>query len=106
MLSTFLKNSGERYRDFLVVKVLPIPELQCTLRELVHEPSGAAVMHIENDDPENLFCLSFKTLPNSSNGAPHILEHTVLCGSRKYPVKDPFFAMNPRSLNTFMNAMT
>jgi Zn-dependent M16 (insulinase) family peptidase len=102
----FLEKAGERYRDFTVTKALPIKELQCMLRELVHEPSGAMVMHIENEDPENLFCLSFKTLPNSSNGAPHILEHTVLCGSRKYPVKDPFFAMSRRSLNTFMNALT
>jgi Zn-dependent M16 (insulinase) family peptidase len=63
-------------------------------------------MHIANDDPENLFCLSFQTLPNSSNGVAHILEHTVLCGSKKFPVKDPFFAMSRRSLNTFMNALT
>lgn len=63
-------------------------------------------MHLETDDPENLFCLSFQTLPDSSNGVPHILEHTVLCGSKAFPVKDPFFAMNRRSLNTFMNALT
>jgi Zn-dependent M16 (insulinase) family peptidase len=96
----------EKYRDFVVTKVTPIRELQCTLRELLHIPTGAVIMHIENDDPENLFCLSFETLPTSSNGAPHILEHTVLCGSRKYPVKDPFFGMTRRSLNTFMNALT
>jgi Zn-dependent M16 (insulinase) family peptidase len=87
-------------------RVLPIAELGCTLREIVHEPSGAVVLHLENDDPENLFCLSFQTLPTSSNGVAHILEHTVLCGSRKFPVKDPFFAMTRRSLNTFMNALT
>jgi presequence protease len=106
MVSNFLAQIGETYRDFIVTKILPIEELQCTLRELVHEPSGAMIMHLEVDDPENLFCLSFKTLPDSSNGAAHILEHTVLCGSRRYPVKDPFFAMNRRSLNTFMNALT
>ncbi len=102
----FLQSVGERYRDFVVTKCIPIPELNCLLREMTHEPTGAAVMHIENDDPENLFCLSFQTLPSSSNGAAHILEHTVLCGSKKYPVKDPFFSMNRRSLNTFMNAFT
>ncbi len=63
-------------------------------------------MHIDNEDPENLFCLSFQTLPSTSNGVAHILEHTVLCGSEKFPVKDPFFAMQRRSLNTFMNALT
>jgi Zn-dependent M16 (insulinase) family peptidase len=96
----------EKYRDFVVKKVLPLEELKATLVELEHLPSGAQVMHIENDDPENLFCLSFETLPYNSNGVAHILEHTVLCGSRKFPVKDPFFAMTRRSLNTFMNALT
>ncbi len=98
--------SGQTYHQFQLVKVTEIPELQCCLRELIHEPSGAQIMHIENEDSENLFCLSFQTLPYNSNGVAHILEHTVLCGSQKFPVKDPFFAMNRRSLNTFMNALT
>ncbi len=102
----FLTTPHERYGNFVVTKYLPIPELNCILREIEHLPSGALVMHIGNDDPENLFCLSFKTFPSSSNGAPHILEHTVLCGSKKFPVKDPFFSMSRRSLNTFMNALT
>ncbi len=105
-MTHFLTKEGERYGDFLLVKRLFIGELQMTLHELVHVPTGAQVMHLENDDSENLFCLSFKTLPSNSRGAPHILEHTVLCGSRLFPVKDPFFAMNRRSLNTFMNALT
>ncbi len=97
---------GDRYGDFVLTKIVPITELNTTLRELTHEGSGAQVMHIAADDSENLFCLSFKTLPNSSNGVAHILEHTVLCGSRKFPIKDPFFAMSRRSLNTYMNALT
>lgn len=101
-----LSSPGQKYREFRLLKITEISELQCVLRELVHEPSGAQVMHIENEDPENLFCLSFQTLPENSRGAAHILEHTVLCGSKKFPVKDPFFAMNRRSLNTFMNALT
>ena len=96
----------ETYKDFVVKKVMPLGELKATLIEMEHRPSGAQIMHIENDDPENLFCLSFETLPYNSNGVAHILEHTVLCGSRKFPVKDPFFAMIRRSLNTFMNALT
>ncbi len=99
-------STGERYHGFLVTKSQEIPELQCHLTELVHEESGALFLHLGNDDPENLFCLSFRTLPENSNGVAHILEHTVLCGSKKYPVKDPFFAMTRRSLNTFMNALT
>lgn len=101
-----LQSIGQTYHNFKVVQVIEISELQCVLRELVHEPTGAHVMHLANDDPENLFCLSFQTLPDNSNGVAHILEHTVLCGSKKFPVKDPFFAMNRRSLNTFMNALT
>jgi len=97
---------GSCYKGFTVTKSLPIQKIACQLIELVHEQSGAHVMHIQNDDPENLFCLSFRTLPESSNGAPHILEHTVLCGSKKYPAKDPFFSMSRRSLTTFMNALT
>lgn len=103
---TQLHTIGQTYHQFKLTRITEIPELQCTLRELTHEPSGAQVMHIANDDPENLFCLSFQTLPYNSNGVAHILEHTVLCGSKKFPVKDPFFAMNRRSLNTFMNALT
>ncbi|MCE5294570.1 MAG: insulinase family protein, partial [Chlamydiales bacterium] len=98
--------SGTRYQGFLVTKSQEIPELQCHLTELIHEATGAQFLHLGNDDPENLFCLSFQTLPENSNGVAHILEHTVLCGSKKYPVKDPFFSMNRRSLNTFMNALT
>lgn len=105
-ISSRLQQVGQRYRDFVLVKSVHIPELQCLLRELVHEPSGASIIHIGNDDPENLFCLSFQTLPETSNGVAHILEHTVLCGSKKFPVKDPFFAMTRRSLNTYMNALT
>jgi Zn-dependent M16 (insulinase) family peptidase len=97
---------GDTYRDFTVTKVMPIKELHVNLVELIHNPTGAQVMYIGNDDPENLFCLSFQTIPKTSNGVAHILEHTVLCGSEKYPIKDPFFAMTRRSLNTFMNALT
>ncbi|MBI3508024.1 MAG: insulinase family protein [Chlamydiia bacterium] len=92
--------------DFQVTKQLKLEELHCTLQQLVHVPTGACVLHIANDDPENLFCLSFQTLPDSSNGVAHILAHTVLCGSKKFPIKDPFFSMTRRSLHTFMNAMT
>lgn len=101
-----LSQVDQTYGNFRVTKATPIQELQAELIELVHEPTGAQVIHIRNDDPENLFCLSFKTIPESSNGVAHILEHTVLCGSEHFPVKDPFFAMTRRSLNTFMNALT
>lgn len=92
--------------SFKVTQVTELEELKATLIELEHQVSGAKVLHLANDDPENLFCLSFQTIPASSDGVAHILEHTVLCGSQKFPVKDPFFAMTRRSLTTFMNALT
>ncbi len=101
-----LKKPSEKYLDYVVTKAIELPELQCFLTELVHVPTGAQIMHIGNEDTENLFCLSFQTLPYSSNGVAHILEHTVLCGSEKFPIKDPFFSMTRRSLNTYMNALT
>jgi len=106
MSRTFLQAAGEKYKDFKVLTCTKIEELDCYFRELIHEPTGALVIHVENEDPENLFCLSFRTLPKNDRGAPHILEHVTLCGSEKFPIKDPFFSMSRRSLNTFMNAMT
>jgi Zn-dependent M16 (insulinase) family peptidase len=86
-----------------------ITELQMinsVLIDMEHLPTGARHIHIGNDDRENTFCVAFKTVPTDSTGVAHILEHTVLCGSRKFPVRDPFFSMLKRSLNTFMNAFT
>lgn len=105
-MSSPFYSPGYEYRGFEVLKARDLPELKAHLIELKHRQSGASVLFIENDDPENLFCLSFQTLPSKSDGVAHILEHTVLCGSEKFPIKDPFFAMGRRSLNTFMNALT
>ena len=63
-------------------------------------------IHLDCESPEKAFVVAFRTVPNDSTGVAHILEHTVLCGSKKYPVRDPFFMMTRRSLSTFMNAMT
>jgi presequence protease len=101
-----LNKVGSQYKGFVVTKYLPINEIKCTLVECTHEATGAKIMHLKNTDIENLFSILFQTIPDSSNGAAHILEHIVLCGSKKYPLKDPFFSMTRRSLNTFMNAMT
>lgn len=97
---------GGTYKNYLITKVVPLQEIGSTLIECTHQPSGASIIKLINEDEENLFALSFKTWPTTSNGIAHILEHTVLCGSKKYPVKDPFFGMTRRSLNTYMNALT
>ncbi|KAM9972524.1 hypothetical protein ACTFIW_006067 [Dictyostelium discoideum] len=83
-----------------------IEELQADLYELIHEATQARVLYIGNGHQENLFSLSFQIIPKRSNGIAHILEHCVLCGSKKYPVRDPFFSMTRRSLHTYMNALT
>ncbi len=97
---------GTRLGNFLVQQQRPVQELNLTAVTLQHEPTGARLLHLACDDPNNVFAVGFRTPPPDSTGVSHILEHTVLCGSQKYPVRDPFFAMLKRSLNTFMNAMT
>ena len=71
-----------------------------------HAATGARHYHLACDDDNNAFMVAFPTLPRDSTGVAHILEHTTLCGSQRYPVRDPFFMMLRRSLNTFMNAFT
>lgn len=71
-----------------------------------HKKSGARIAVISNDDENKVFFIGFRTPPENSTGVPHIIEHTVLCGSENYPVKDPFIELAKGSLNTFLNAMT
>ncbi len=73
---------------------------------LKHKKSGARVVLIENDDKNKVFSIGFRTPPGDSTGAPHIMEHSVLCGSKNFPAKDPFVELVKGSLNTFLNAMT
>lgn len=73
---------------------------------LKHKKSGARVLLMENDDENKVFTIGFRTPPSDSTGVPHIMEHSVLCGSRDFPVKDPFVELVKGSLNTFLNAMT
>ncbi len=73
---------------------------------LRHEKSGARIVYIENDDNNKVFSIGFRTPPSDSTGVPHIMEHSVLCGSKNFPAKDPFVELVKGSLNTFLNAMT
>jgi Zn-dependent M16 (insulinase) family peptidase len=97
---------GDRVHGFSVSQVTPLGDLQLVAYELSHEKSGARVLHLHGEDRENLFAIALATPPPDNTGLPHILEHTVLCGSRKYPVKDPFVELLKTSLATFLNAMT
>jgi len=83
-----------------------LKEINSLFYLLEHTPTGTRHAHISNNDKENTFSVAFKTVPSDSTGVAHILEHTALCGSRKFPVRDPFFSMLKRSLSTFMNAFT
>ena len=83
-----------------------IDSLNLTLQAFRHIKTGALHYHMEAENTENVFLVGFRTVPMDSTGVAHILEHTALCGSKKYPVRDPFFMMIRRSLNTFMNAFT
>ncbi|KAF2112440.1 Metalloenzyme, LuxS/M16 peptidase-like protein [Lophiotrema nucula] len=104
-LSSFPK-VGEQVHGFTLKRVKEVPELELTALHLQHDKTGAEYLHIARDDTNNVFSIGFKTNPPDDTGVPHILEHTTLCGSEKYPVRDPFFKMLPRSLSNFMNAFT
>ncbi|TID27358.1 putative methionine--tRNA ligase [Venturia nashicola] len=104
-LSKFPK-PGERLHGFTLQRAQHIPELELTAVHLLHDTTGADYLHVARDDSNNVFSIGFKTNPPDATGVPHILEHTTLCGSEKYPVRDPFFKMLPRSLSNFMNAFT
>lgn len=97
---------GSSLHGYEINRVLPVPELSFTAVDLTHKRTGSKHLHIERDDTNNVFSIAFKTNPPNKTGIPHILEHTTLCGSYKYPVRDPFFKMLNRSLSNFMNAMT
>ena len=97
---------GEKLHNFKVVDITPLPTIQCIAYLLEHEKSGARLLHLHTNDSENLLAIALRTPPPDDTGVPHILEHTVLCGSKKYPVKDPFVEMLKTSLATFLNAMT
>jgi len=97
---------GDVFQNFSVFQKFEIPERRWTVYRLKHENTGAEYCHIYAPDPENTFGVILKTLPSDSTGVAHILEHTTLCGSEKYPVRDPFTNMLSRSLNTYMNAWT
>ena len=83
-----------------------LPEINSTGYYFKHKKSGARLAVLENDDRNKVFCVSFRTPPNDDTGVPHIIEHSVLMGSERFPLKDPFNKLASSSLNTYLNAMT
>ncbi|MBI9107499.1 MAG: insulinase family protein [Spirochaetales bacterium] len=97
---------NDRLHGFVVTGIEEISEYRGIGLRLTHEITGLDLYHLHNDDKENFFSFVFKTPSDDNTGVAHILEHCVLAGSKKYPVKDPFLSMMNGSMNTFMNAMT
>ncbi|HEY5035015.1 MAG TPA: insulinase family protein [Candidatus Dormibacteraeota bacterium] len=91
---------------YTILRKERLDRLEGTYLELEHERTGARHLHVECPDDNNSFAVFFPTVPKDSTGVAHILEHVVLAGSQKFPVRDPFFSMTRRSLATFMNAFT
>jgi len=97
---------GQVIFGFNVEKITKTDFMDITTYQLVHELTGARYLHLDTSDLENSFAVLFRTPPDDHTGKPHVLEHLATCGSEKFPVRDPFFAMMKRSLNTYMNAWT
>lgn len=97
---------NQKIGNYTVVQTGELPHLNGHYYRLLHEPTGAQHIHIACPDDNKTFTVAFPTVPQDSTGIAHILEHIVLAGSERFPVRDPFFAMGPRSLSTFMNALT
>ena len=96
----------ESLKAYELIQKEQIPDLRSTGYLLRHKKTGARVALLSNDDENKVFNIGFRTPPSDSTGVPHIMEHSVLCGSTDFPVKDPFVELVKGSLNTFLNAMT
>src|SRR6195256_5042314 len=91
---------------YTILREERLERLDGTYLELEHERTGARHIHVQCSDDNNAFAVFFPTVPRDDTGVAHILEHVVLAGSQRFPVRDPFFSMTRRSLATFMNAFT
>ena len=98
--------TGAIVAGFKLLEIREIPELRSAGYVFAHVKTGARLIHLYNDDSNNLFSIAFRTPVSDSTGVPHILEHSVLCGSARFPIKDPFQELLKGSLQTFLNAMT
>lgn len=96
----------ENQTHYELIRQEELPDIHSKGTLLRHKKSGARLLLIENDDENKVFDITFRTTPTDSTGVAHIMEHSVLCGSREFPLKDPFVELVKGSLNTFLNAMT
>ncbi len=96
----------EDLSTYEIIEKRQIPDINSVTYLCRHKKTGARVALVSNDDENKVFSIGFRTTPKDSTGVAHILEHSVLCGSKEFPVKDPFVELVKGSLNTFLNAMT
>ena len=96
----------EKLRNYDLIEKRELKDIASVGYLLSHKKTGARISVIENDDSNKVFAIGFRTPPTDSTGVAHILEHSVLCGSREFPLKDPFVELAKGSLNTFLNAFT
>lgn len=94
------------YKGFDILSHVPVPDCNAMSYYLLHRRTGLEIFYLQNDDKENLFSFNFRTPAKNAKGAAHIIEHSVLCGSQKYPLKEPFTSLMKQSVQTFLNAMT
>ena len=99
-------NVGKDYKGFILLSIEDVPDYKCKSVFLRHRRTGLEVFHLIKDDRENLFAFAFRTAAKDSLGTAHIMEHSVLCGSEKFPLKEPFTTLASQSISTFLNAMT
>ena len=97
---------GEKAHGFTVTRIRSSKEIGGRLVEMTFDRTGTELCWVDNGETNKLFSITFKTVPENSTGVFHILEHSVLCGSEKYPVREPFLELMKSSMNTFLNAMT
>lgn len=99
-------NQGDIVHGFKVERMTHVPEVDSDAYVMKHVASGARLLYLDNTDDNKVFYICFRTTPDNSKGTPHIMEHSTLCGSRKFPLKEPFVELAKGSLNTFLNAIT
>lgn len=104
--TAYAMKQGDNIHNFTVQSVTDLPEVPGRLWRMTYGKNGAELVWLERDDDNKTFAIAFKTVPEDDTGVAHIMEHSVLCGSRKYPVKEPFVDLLKSSLATFLNAMT
>ena len=97
---------GNTYHGFKFEEEKKINDINSIAQTFYHEKSGARLLYLKNDDDNKVFSITFRTPPEDSTGVAHIVEHSVLCGSRQFPMKEPFVELVKGSLNTYLNAMT